>query len=374
MGLFGKKSAFLGIDFGASSLKIVELAFKNQRPELTNYAYASIPEGVGFGDALRTVVEQMKPRTRMSYVALPGSSGLVTLISFPKMSHNELAQAVLFEARKYIPIPLDEVNISWDVVAHSGGKQEAKNKQEPSDTEDKAGNKSDGNKESKEKQGRDGVQKKESDGEEKMYVLLVAAPRKTVAEYEEYVMNASLKMNALELETFSLTRALVGDDIGRFLIADIGAQTTNIVLVDRGIIRANRNVAIGGENITRKIVETVGLNKERAEKYKRDQGDLLINDGIASRVVGMIIDEMRHVGTVGGDTMADNVIITGGASKLNGMREYIEKALGVTVTYGNPWARVAISEEVMPYVQPLCGEFAVAVGLALRGIEEYRHA
>ncbi len=345
MGFFGKKNIFLGIDFGASSVKVVEIAFRNQRPELVNYAYADMPEGSDPGMVLATTLKHMKASTRNAYVALPGSSGLVTLIAFPHMSQSELAQAVSFEARKHIPIPLDQVSVSWDVVAQDSGA--------------------------------DSNQRHEKDIEKtqhgNMYVLLVAAPLKNVAQYESYIAQTSLNLNALELETFSLTRSLVGEDMGRFLIADIGKNATNIIFVDKGVIRANRNIGVGGAHITHSIAESMNIDTVRAEAYKRERDDLLSDAGLARQSVDMIVEEMRRVGTSDG-AMAENVIITGGTSDVPGIATYMGKALGVNVTHGNPWARITAPEKVAPHLQRLRGSFAVAIGLALRGVEEYRRS
>lgn len=342
MGLFGKKNVFLGIDFGTSSIKAVEVAFKNQRPELVNYGHVQMPEGADPGAALKVLLKRMNPSTKNAYVALPGSSGLVTLIAFPKMSEAELAQAVSFEARKHIPIPLDQVSVSWDVVAQDNAPVEA------------------------------GAKKIEQDAG-KLYVLLVAAPVKNVEQHEAYLASTNLNLSALELETFSLTRAMVGEDMGRFLLADIGLQATNIIFVEKGVIRANRNVGVGGANITKAIAEAMNIDEARAEAYKYERDDLLSDGGMACSAVDMIVEEIRRVGTAGGQ-MTDNVIITGGASNLQGIDTYMARALGVNVTRGNPWARVTVPEEVQAFLAQTHGAFSVAVGLALRGVEEYRRS
>ncbi len=357
MGLFGKKNVFLGIDFGASAIKVAEIAFKNHRPELTNYATAPMVPDVAPGNILKAVLKKMKPTAHSAYVALPGSNGLVTLIAFPKMSHAELAKAVMFEARKYIPIPLEEVNVSWDIVSYD----------DSDNTVTQATNTDDGT-----KQGVAQQQKRVTDSG-KIYVLLVAAPRKNVAEYESFLAQTSLTLNALELETFSLMRALVGEDMGRFLIADIGYHATNIVLVEKGVIRANRNIGTGGANITHSIAKSMGLDEQRANAYKHERNDLLSQNGIARQSVDVIVEEMRRVGMSHG-TMADNIIITGGTSNLIGIDEYVATALNAKVVRGNPWARVTIEERIMPFAQKIQGTFSVAVGLALRGIEEYRRS
>lgn len=341
-GLFGKKNVFLGVDFGSSAVKVVEITYRNQRPYLSNYGYAAVADAAQAGDVLRAVLHEMKTSARQAYVALSGSSGLVTLITFPRMSDAELSQAILFEARKHIPIPLDDVNVSWDVVGRERPAGAPAAAQQPAQLPDKTD------------------------------VLLVAAPRKDVEVCEQRIQGSSLDLRALELETFSLVRSLIGDDNGNFLIIDIGAFATNIVLVTRGVVRASRNVGIGGDAMTQSIADAMGVDRERAEGHKRTAA---AHDGVlgmSRSVADSIVEEARRVLKAGGQTSVDSVLLTGGGSMVAGLDGHIAKAIGMAVSYGDPWARVTVEASAAPYAQQLQGQFAVAIGLALRGVDEYR--
>ncbi len=344
MGLFGTKSAFLGVDFGASSVKVAELSLRKDRVVLTNYAVTSlIDDGVSRADALVATIEKMRPSTQSAYVSLPGSSGLVTVIDFPQMSQAELAQAIQFEARKYIPLPLEEVNLSWDVINQPAAQSAV-------------------------------AQKDSAAVAQSLKVLLVAAPRKDVEQYEQDIAQSSLTLSALELEVFAVVRALIGEDMGRFVIVDIGHTATNIIAVAQGVIYASRNVGIGGAHITHAIATAMGVAPSRAAVYQTERDDLLGRDGVARQNIDAVIAEVRKVMASLGSASPENIILSGGVSHMHGIADYIGKALGVTTTVGDPFARITMDDAVRRVAVRRAGVLTVAIGLAVRGIEEFRRS
>jgi type IV pilus assembly protein PilM len=355
----GKKNYFLGIDFGTSALKIVELSFKNQRAHLENYGWASF----GFNEnksgamvqsyeeklkaAAHELILKMKLKSNAAYIAMPGFSGLITLIDFPAMKKEELEQALTFEAKKYIPTPLEEVSISWDIVT----------KQSPSLLE-KA--------------------KEREEGPQRIQVLLVAAPKREVMRYESLARGSGLEIRAIELETFSLVRSLIGDDLGCFLIIDIGANACNIILVEKGIVRVNRNIDVGGNQITNIVAENMNISRQRAEDFKR-QGKDFINSresaivlpalesitGEAARIISAYQEKNK-------EARIDGVVLSGGTAGLRGITDYFTRVLGIKTIVGNPWKRVIFNEKLTSAIGKMGPSFSVALGLALRGVEEYK--
>ncbi len=366
MGLFSKKNAFLGIDFGSQTIKVVELTLDNQRPLLTNYALLTLRDNEDRGVGLRAVLKKMKPKSRNAYVALPGSSGLVTIINFPQMSRSELAEAVAFEARKHIPLSLDDVNVSWDVVGRTRpgagvvGKLADVAQKRSARSDSGAG-----------KDSSSSVSKPKND-EAMMKVLLVAAPKKDVAQYESYLRGTSLVLRALELETFSLVRSLVGEDAGTFLVVDIGAQTTNIVLVRNSVVHLSRNIGIGGAAITDTIVDALHVSAERAEAHKKQVPILTGDQAMMVPTIDAIIEEVRRVIAAAEGESIDNIILAGGVAQMLGLEKYFAAKLGTDIIIGNPWARVSYDEKLENYLEANKGAFSIAVGLALRGMEEYQ--
>jgi type IV pilus assembly protein PilM len=357
------KPSFLGIDFGMSHVKAVELTVKNNQPYLLNYGevlvdFSGIQDNTAQSQTpderiqtlLAALIQQMKPKSNGAYVAMPGFSGLITLIELPKMSKAELENAVRFEAQRYIPSPLDEVVLSWDIVSEESSKvQPDKSIQIPS----ASGN---------------------------IEILLVAALHKEVEKYERYVAATSLKMETLELETFSVARSLVSPDDKTLLIVDIGSRSTNLVLVENGFIKINRNLNAGGHEITTTLSEALNISWERADMIKSGEKDFLNNreSTIVFPSLELIANESRRMLVAfkekHPESNVDHIVLSGGTSKMVGIDTYFAKALDISTSIGDPWIRVNYDEKLENVVPRLGAAYSVAVGLALAGIEAYERS
>jgi len=361
--LKGKKNHFIGIDFGTSAIKVVELSYRDQQIYLENYGIVELNfDGQSersdadnassyeqkLNDALRTLVKKMGLKNgSQSYVSIPGFSGLITIIELPEMQQEELAKAIQFEAHKYIPSSLDEVAMSWEIVEHVGAPKAL-------------------------------AQNIGAGGGNRIKVLLVAAPKKDIEHYDRLVSGINLEVSAIELETFSIARSLVGDDNGVFFIIDIGSRATNMILTERGIVRINRNIDAGGNEITTAISDCMNVSRQRAEIFKRGEKDIL--NGTESNfiipVLELIAGESRRIlnsyKEKNKDIRIDGIFLSGGSSRMKGLEEYFSRALGQKVAIGNPWRRITAKDEASELVAELGNSFSVALGLALRGMEEYK--
>ncbi|MFZ1736197.1 MAG: pilus assembly protein PilM, partial [Candidatus Moraniibacteriota bacterium] len=274
--MFGiNKPYFLGIDFGTSYIKAVELTLRKGLPELVNYGYIemSFTEGKNAAlaaqspeksihDYLGALLKTFMPKAKAINMALPGFSGLITLIELPEMEAKELDQAIQFEAHKYIPAPLEDVAFSWEVISQNG----------------KSGDVS---------------------GKKTMEVLLVAALKKEVSKFERYIDGIGMPVDLLELEIFSLARAVSGDKVGSSLIVDIGSRATNLVLVRDGDVRLNRSLNTGGNEITSTLSEGLGISWERAEELKCGTKDFLTQpeSALVFSTLDAITSEVRRIFT-----------------------------------------------------------------------------
>lgn len=358
----GKKNHFIGIDFGTSSIKVVELSYKQQKVHLENYGVvdlnfaenASQSQGAKalsfeqkLNDALKLVLKKMDLNSGSAYVSLPGFTGLITIIELPDMEEADLANAIQFEAHKYIPSSLDEVVISWEIVERVGGNVPIANAV-------------------------DGKVPK------RIKVLLVAAPKRDAERYSRLVAGTNLEVDAIELETFSIARSLIGEDMGNFFIMDIGARSTNMILVEKGTVIINRNIDAGGSEITTAIADGMGVSRQRAEDFKKGERDILNGkeSAIVIPILELIKGESQRILNAykekNKDSRIDGIILSGGTSKMKGIEEYFSNILGTKVTQGDPWRRVTVEENIASSVKELGGSFSVALGLALRGIEEYK--
>lgn len=347
-----QKPYFLGVDFGTSYIKAVELTVKGGAPVLVNYGSAEMTftEGENARPAdraseklvqqhLQALLEKFRPKASSASFALPGFSGLITLIELPDMEEKELEQAVRFEAQKYVPAPLAEVAFSWEVAGRleRGGKRVAE-------------------------------------------VLLVAALKKEVAKYEQYVAGSRLDIDTLELEVFPLVRATIGDRADAVLIVDIGSRATNLVLVENGTVHMNRNLSAGGNEITSTLSKALNISWNRADELKQESKDYLSNrrSELTFPTLDLITSEIDRIfGAYAksrpGKTLSE-VVLSGGTSSMYGLSDYLSSRLNVSVSIADPWHGIFVEEAIRDSVAQIGPSFSIAIGLALGGVERFRKA
>lgn len=345
---FGKNNTFIGVDVGTSAIKMVELKVEEGKPVLSNYAWMPLygiekinESSPDYYEAIvpayvKRMIKEAGFSGKMASVAVPSFGGFVTLIDFPEVAQADMEQAVRYEAQKYIPTSLDEVALSWDLIKEESG----------------------------------------NSGGLKNKVLLVAAPKSKVALYEKLIKNSGLKLSAVEIETFSLVTSLVGADPGRFIIVDIGSRVCNIVLVEKGIVQANRNLDAGGRDMTKTIAKSMGLDDKRAEGLKISGKNFFGTESyISFSTLDLIIGEISRVAGAYAkkkeENRIDSVILSGGTAGLSGINEYISNALGIKTITGNPFSRIMYDSKLQPQVDNLKAQFSVCIGLALREADNY---
>ncbi|EKE25772.1 MAG: type IV pilus biogenesis protein PilM [uncultured bacterium] len=361
----GKKNRFIGIDFGTSSIKVVEISYTNQRVNLENYGIVDLnwtnngDRGMiknasyeqKLNDALKNLLTKMGLKSGTAYVSIPGFSGLITIIDLPEMENEELAKAIKFEAHKYIPSSLDEIAMSWEIIEHSDKEKNLLSTP---------------------------AEKTAPNMPKKIKVLLVAAPKRDIEKYDRLVSGSQLEVGAIELETFSIGRSLVGDEQGGSLIIDIGSRATNIILVENGIVKVNRNIDAGGNEITNAICDSMSISRQRAEIFKKGDKDFLntTESAIIIPVLELISGESQRILNSYRDKNKEfelkNVILSGGSAKMKGLDVYFARNLAADVTIADPWKDVSYNPAIKPLVEELGSAFAVALGLALRGVDDYK--
>ncbi|NTW15297.1 MAG: type IV pilus assembly protein PilM [Candidatus Moranbacteria bacterium] len=354
MGVFSK-DRFLGVDFGTESIKAVELELRGGSAYLTNYGEATLfspqdpkrPAVRSFQEDIavhfRALLTRMKPETKEACISMPSFLGLISLIDFPQMTDGELEEAVRFEARKYIPSPLEEVSLSWESL---GTKEQG----DPSGDSPQS----------------------------RTEVLLVAALNKDVSQYEGYVRAVGYEMKLLELETFSITRSVIGEERGTFLIIDVGARAANLILVEDGYVKKSRSIDAGGRDITRALAESLNIAPDRAEALKKSGKDFLNAKDIAIILpaVETIVSEAQRMTeswvSKRPASPVTKVLLSGGTSRLAGLPQYLSKRLGIPAELSDPWKSISYPPALKPKIEAIGSSFSVAIGLASYGIAEAR--
>lgn len=323
--LFGKKSgAALGIDLGSSSIKIVELAKKEGRVFLDNYAIVQIKEGAVFNigefrdgeiaDVLKNLISRAKIAGRRASVSLSVGKTFSTVITLPAMPEKELAAAVPYEAQKYVPLPLDEVILDWSIISVGQRPLEVANS---------------GRTDSIAAIGQSVGAVEENAAS--IQILLLAVPKEIIARLTRIAALAGLELTALEQEAFSLTRSLIGNDKNAYAVIDLGRKDTDLIIVDQGFIKISHNL-----------------------------------DSISKEIILMEIDRIVNLFQMRYNKKVGQCLLAGGRAREKDLLEFLSAKLKIPVKVGDPFARVGRDRRVDGFLEELGPQFSVAVGLAMR--------
>ncbi len=364
----------LGIDIGSSAIKIVQLKKKNGQAVLETYGELSLGPyaGLTVGQAAQlptdkisaAVADLMKEKevnvtTRRCGLSIPFASSLMSVVEMPDVGTQKLASMVPLEARKYIPVPIQEVMLDWSVIP----KSDTSNEEIPEFAPEMGSPISSPVIE---------VEKTLK----KVDVLIVAIHNDTIARYQNIVAQAGLEASFFEIEVFSTMRSVLDEALRPVLVMDMGAASTKLYIVERGLVRTSHTVNRGAQDITAAIAQSLNITPERAEVMKRGAG-LLGEDKRVAEVASLVLD---YVWSEVNSTLLSyekrynkpvaKVLMVGGGASLKGILDLAKTNFKMNVELGLPFNKVsapAFLENILHETGP---EFAVAIGLALRKLAE----
>jgi type IV pilus assembly protein PilM len=368
MGFFSfKPKSRIGVDIGTSSIKIVELSKEAGRFKLENYGLfelESIDEAVKIsnqapGDkpvqlsdkdlawSISEILKRAKIKTREAIASVPSFSTFATVITMPYLSAEDVAKAIPFEARKYIPLPLNEVVLDWSIINIA---------QEKTDLPSEAN-------------------RLPQTKPPLVEVFLVAVPKDETIRYQAIMKNAGLNLRALELENSALIRALVGNDLSPVAIINIGGRSTSIMIAEGGFERISHNYEVGGFEITKSIARSLNVSLRRAEELKRSLGvgtddSNVIHEAMSSLIDMMVFETKKTIHSYEDQrkTKIVKVLLVGGLAKMPNFINYFGEKLGLPISIGNPLARVVVPPALAPLQTEISSNFAISIGLAMREI------
>lgn len=366
MGLFSQQKQFFALDLSGTSVKVVELKHGPGKPQLVAYGGMSLPAGAMQSDsavdrqnvanAVKQTVKKAKITSNQVVAALPGAAVFSSIITMPAIPKNELAESIKWQAKQYVPSPLDEVILDWHVVG------EVAKKGGPPPPASKPGEN----------------QAAPAAGQKEIEVMLIAAPIALVKKYVAIITDAGFKPLALEIEPLSLARSVVGVRDEPVVVLDIGQASSEISIVENGVVRLNRNTTAGGGALTRAISQSLGVDANRAEQFKRDFGlrqDKL--EGQIPKAVKPVLETMtteirrslefyREQPHTSGETK--EMVVVGGTARMPELLPYLSATFGLEVRIGDPWANINYPSALKDQLQELAPSFSVTVGLAMREI------
>ena len=356
---FKKDVSVLGIDIGSSALKVVQVKKKHGRAVLETYGelalgpYATIEVGRAVSlpaekmiEAIKDLMREAKTTTVQCGTALPLSASLITFVTIPQVPEKQIGEVVAIEARKYIPVPLNEVLLDYSVIP----------REEQYVTDDE-------------------TTKTEKQG---MEVLVVAIHNDYINDYQAIMSGSGLNPSFYEIEIFSSVRAIVDQGIATNMIIDMGARSTKLYIIERGVLRASHIINKGSQDITLAMSKALSITVSEAENMKRTYG---LKGGPEYK-------ELTEIITVNLDYMfyeanatllnyqkkysknVSKVILTGGGVLLKGFIDLAKISFQTEVVYADPFGKLETPAFLADEFAEAGPEFAVAIGAALRRLSE----
>jgi len=386
-GLFtAKPKGRLGIDVGSSAIKLVEISSAVQPLSLETYGLASLGEEAlsesrsltaaiesirqGGGDdagggktdnqgeiifkaglpsnsilgafsdreisqIIKELLIRSRAKARRVCFSLPAFTTFFTVIELPPMKEKEIHAAIPYEAAKYVPIPLDEVFLDWSIISPSTSSGQA-----PSTGLDSKLDSRNSPQARASAVSSSALNSLPNGSGQAVNVLMVAILKEAVAKYTKIAQLSNLEMGALEPESFSLARALVGESKDLSIIVDVGSSFTNIALMDRGSIRIVYN--------TRK-------------KNHQETGQL--NEDAVVEGINSVLDSYRAKSH---SVVSPKCILTGGRTQAPDFDKILKEKLNFEVLTLNSFEKINYLEGLEPALKEISSSFGVAVGLAMR--------
>jgi len=368
------KQEGFGLDISETSFKIAKLKKKRGKFSLVSFGEESIPKGIieegeiKDEDALAKIIKDgfkkirgEKIQTKYTVCSLPEKKSYLKVIKLPKMKEEELKGAVGFEAENYIPLPLEEVYLDFQVI------QPLLNHKDHLD------------------------------------VLVVATPKKIVDSYVSSIKKAGFLPKVLEIESFALARALIKDEITHFpvLIIDVGATKTSFLIFSGTSLVFTSSIPISSHNFTEAISKTLKISLEKAEEFKRKYGikitqkiilkektgdtelekEVIEDKTIFEALIPVLTDLTEQIkihldyyqSHFDSEYLPSNfqgvkqILLCGGGTNLKGLNNFLLGKLKIKTEVCDPWVNISKGKPEMSSEQSLI--FATALGLALRGIK-----
>jgi len=344
-------TSMVGVDIGSSSVKAVELRGKVGDLQLVSLGYESLePDSVVDGqimelnsvsNAISSIFNEHKIKTTKVAAGVNGHSVIVKNIVLPQMSSEELQESFAWHAEEHIPFDITDVTLDYHVTGST---------------------------------------------DEALHVLLAACKRDKVANLKQAIQLAGKQPAVIEVDAFALQNCyeMNYDPQPNHVVAllNIGAGTTNINILNGSRSVFTRDATFGGNQYTSLLQKELGLTFEQAEQVKRG---MPLPEAAANRNITPILETVSDIlaleiqktmdfyrATVeDGGLAVEKILISGGGSKLKGLVDFLSRRFEIPVEIFDPFRKIKVDARGFDpeYMREVVPEMAIAVGLALRGVD-----
>jgi type IV pilus assembly protein PilM len=348
--LWGKKKDVIGLDIGSSSIKLVELSEGKSGYKLQNLVISPLPpeaivdgalmDSVTIIDTIQHLIATSKTKMKNVVTSVSGHSVIVKKITLPFMTEAELEESIQWEAERYIPFDINDVNIDFQIFGSS------------------------------------------PENPDVMDVVLVAAKKDIINDYVSVIMESGLNPVIIDIDSFALENMLAinyeVDKEETVAMANVGASITNINIIKNNISGFTRDIFKGGNQITEEIQRQLHIDYEEAEKIKVGSKMDITSQPIIQNVlktaseslaieIGNSLDFFQSTTTY---EKINKLYLSGGGSKIKDFDIILQQQIGIPVEIVNPFKKVEYSEKNfdLEYLREIGPVMAVGVGLASRKV------
>ncbi|ADW19349.1 type IV pilus assembly protein PilM [Desulfobulbus propionicus DSM 2032] len=335
-----------GVDIGSHAVKICQLQKSGRTYKLLAVGSAAISPGAvedgvlqepeEVGRTISALLKNLRIKNTKIGISISGYSVIVKKINLEAMDDDSLAEYIKAEAEQYIPFDLNDVYLDF---------QKLPSKKEHSDRND---------------------------------IMLVAAKKEVVNDYLDMLNEIKLKTVLVDVDGFALENIweTISEPMENVALVDIGASKMNINIISEGVSVLARDIVVGSEQLTMQLANTLDIDYAQAEKIKlgivsaenfREDIEKIFNQTCTQWVLEIkkAIDLYLMNNP---DKHLKYLVLSGGGSKVNGLKEYIEKETGLSVIAFNPFKKMVYDPKKFDenYLDSIAPEMAIAAGLAIR--------
>lgn len=344
MALLTGVSEFFGLDIGTVGVRLVELRGKWPAKSLLRYAYVPVDLQTSTSDSkadqlrmagiIKNLLQQAQITTTNVVVNIPSKRVFTTVVDVDKMNKKDLEKSIKFQVGSLIPTAVENSKIDWEVIGDS-----------PKDPN-------------------------------KVELLLSSVPNEFAEQRLDLLESIGLNVIAFEPDNLALSRALLDPSTANpQMVLDVGATSTDLVIVMNGIPRLTRSITIGIDSIIKAASQNLNIDMKQAHDlvYKFGVNKTKLEGQVYQAIISIVdlllgeadksikFFENRYV-----NAKLERIVVTGAASTLPDFPVYMGTKLGISIEIGNAWRNVQYPPERQNELLQVSHLFGVATGLALR--------
>ncbi len=345
------KKSLVGLDIGSSSVKAVELNKKSGGLQLVSLGFENLqPDTVVDGqimelnnvsNVITSIFKDHQIKTNRVAAGVSGHSVIVKNIVLPQMSEEELQESFSWHAEEHIPFDIADVNLDYQITGNSA---------------------------------------------DAVHVLMAACKSEKIANLKQAIQLAGKQPILIDIDAFALQNCYEVNYLPQegevVALLNIGAATMNINILNGSRSIFTRDASVGGSQYTNLLQKELGLTFEQAEATKRG---MPLPDGVESKPIEPIIETVSDILALevrktmdfyratskDGASSIQKILLAGGGSKLPGLADYLNQRFEIPVEVFDPFRQIQVDGKKFDpdYMREIVPEMAVAVGLALRGVD-----